>query len=275
MIADLIQANAADGCATPADYAIRFLGVGSAQAADLGTSSAVFEIARKPVLLIDAGPGTLARYWDCYGAWPMAAFVTHTHFDHIGDLEAWFYKLAFMPNAALPKLFVPAALVPWLQRRIADFPNWVAEGGRNFWDVFQLIPVSESFWHAGLRFEVMAVRHHAPETAFGLVLNGSFIYSGDTRPIPDLLRHHATGNARIFHDCAPEPNPSHSGVSDLLREYGADLKSRLLLYHYPDASAAARYSDAGFSVVEAGRRYELSAPSPSTLQSSWAAWSSA
>ncbi len=186
--------------------ALRFLGVGSAQARQLGSASAVLERDGQPLLLIDAGFGVLDHFSQRYGALPQAAFITHAHLDHIGDLEAWFYRLAFA-DAALPRLYVPAPLVSLLQRRIADFPNWVAEGGRNFWDVFQLIPVSDFFWHAGLRFAVFTVRHHAPDSAFGLGVHGSFVYSGDTRPIPELLSVHAAQGERIFHDCAPLPNP--------------------------------------------------------------------
>jgi len=254
---------------------MRFLGVGSAQATQLGSASAVLEADTRPILLIDAGPGTLDRFVAEYAALPSAVFITHTHIDHVGDLESWFYRLAFDDKAALPRLYVPVTLVTWLQRRVADFPNWVAEGGRNFWDVFQLIPVSEHFWHADLRFSVMPVRHHAPDTAFGLVLSGSFIYSGDTRPIPEQLRHHATAAMRIFHDCAPHPNPSHTGLADLLRDYEPELRACMLLYHYPNDVAAARFRDAGFAVVSVGERYRLSAPNADALRSTWSAWSGA
>ena len=70
-----------------AQLSLRFLGVGSAQASALGSSSAVLERDGAPVLLVDAGIGVLDRYFDVYGALPLAAFITHTHLDHIGDLE--------------------------------------------------------------------------------------------------------------------------------------------------------------------------------------------
>ena len=41
----------------------------------------------------------------------------------------------------------------------------LAEGGANWWDAFQLIPVSTGFWHAGLQFAVFPVRRHQPEEA--------------------------------------------------------------------------------------------------------------
>ena len=256
-----------------ANWTFRFLGVGSAQAQALGSSSAVLQCDEQPVLLIDVGIGVLERYRTTYGANPQAAFITHAHLDHIGDLEPWFYNLAFQQNIALPRLYVPVTVVRLLQRRVADFPNWVAEGGRNFWDVFQLIPVSEDFWHAGLRFAVFPVRHHAPESAFGIALAGSFLYTGDTRPIPEWLQQHARHGELIIHDCGPVPNPSHTGLADLEREYSAAIRARLLLYHYPDEAAAEQMRLAGHQVATPGEVIELSVPNDDVLMEHWAQWS--
>jgi ribonuclease BN (tRNA processing enzyme) len=263
------SANAANA------LSLRFLGVGSAQASALGSSSAVLQRGDEPLLLIDAGIGALDRYRDVYGSLPPAAFVTHTHLDHIGDFETWFYRLAFVVEPVLPRIYVPAPVVPLLHRRIADFPNWVAEGGRNFWDVFQLIPVSDAFWHAGLRFNVFPVRHHAPESAFGLALAGSFLYTGDTRPIPEWLQRHARHGEPIFHDCAAVSNPSHTGLDDLEREYGAAIRARLVLYHYADEPAAAQLREGGYTVATPGATYPLPPPNDDALASTWSAWSGA
>lgn len=264
-----------DPVATPASLSLRFLGVGSAQASALGSSSAVLQRGDQPLLLLDVGIGVLDRYRDVYGQLPDAAYVTHTHLDHIGDFEAWFYRLAFNVNAPLPRLYIPSTIVPLLQRRVADFPNWVAEGGRNFWDVFQLIPVSDSFWHAGLRFSVFPARHHAPETAYGLALHGSFLYTGDTRPIPEWLQQHGRHGETLFHDCAPMPNPSHTGLDDLEREYGQSIRSRLVLYHYADEPAAEALRTRGYPVATPGAVYPLPAPIETVEVEHWSTWSRA
>jgi hypothetical protein len=86
-----------------------------------------------------------------------------------------------------PRLYVPVKLLPILQSRIADYPNMLAEGGSNFWDAFQLIPVSERFWLNHLLFDVFPVRHYEHDTAFGIALQGSFLYTGDTRPIDETI----------------------------------------------------------------------------------------
>lgn len=251
---------------------LRFLGVGSARAHALGSSAAVLCADTEPLLLIDVGTGVLARYVERFGALPQAAFLTHAHIDHIGDLEPWFYRLAFA-DAPLPRLYVPAALVPLLQRRVADFPNWVAEGGRNFWDVFQLIPVGDQFWHWELRFDVFPARHHAPDSAYGLTLSGAFVYTGDTRPIPEQLRRHAASGEQVFHDCGLQANPSHTGLDDLEREYPESLRARLVLYHYADAEVAAALRAAGYAVAESDQAYALPEPAPIATRAWWLAWS--
>lgn len=243
------------------DLALRFLGVGNAQARALGNSAAVFEVAGNPSLLIDCGPLVPGDYRARYGdAAPQAIFITHTHFDHIGGLEALFYSLACArPRPPLVRLYVPAHIIETLSRRMASDPAMLAEGGVNFWDVFQLIPVGEYLWHAGMRFDVFPVQHHEHLSAYGLALRGRFLYSGDTRPIPDVLRSFAAHGEAVFHDCGLHANPSHTGLDDLERYYTAEQRRHLLLYHYESAAAGAALRAQGYRVVEAGVPYRLAA----------------
>jgi ribonuclease BN (tRNA processing enzyme) len=195
------------------EFFLRFLGVGNAQASGLGSSAAVLERGEAPWLLIDCGPDTLQAYVETYSGLPTAIFITHAHLDHIGGLEALFYRLATAASPAEPpRLLIPVELVAVLQRRLADYPNLLAEGGCNFWDVFHPIPVSERFWHRDLLFSVFPVRHHDYLAAFGLALEGRFLFTGDTRPIPEILNRHASRGETIFHDCGTRANPSHTGL---------------------------------------------------------------
>jgi ribonuclease BN (tRNA processing enzyme) len=242
-------------------WLLRFLGVGSAMAPELGSASAVLEHADAPLLTIDCGGEALTAYLAHYRSHPQAVFITHTHFDHVGGLERLFAATWFDPaRRGKVVLFVPAALVPLLQSRVADYPGVLAEGGVNFWDAFHLVPVGRGFWHRALWFDVFPVRHHAPDTAFGLALCGSFIYTGDTRPIPEQLQVLGEGNELIAHDCGLHGNPSHSGVDDLEREYPPDLRARLLLYHYASAVDGDALAARGYRVARPGDTIALAAP---------------
>lgn len=245
------------------NLALHFLGVGSSQAVELGSSGAVLERDGKPLLLIDCGPETLTRYLDTYGLPPRAIYVTHTHLDHVGGFERLFSRAYFDPVLrGQVRVFAHAAIVPLLQARVADYPNVLAEGGANFWDAFHLSPLTRGFWLDGLWFDVFPVRHHAPDTAFALGLRGSLVWTGDTRPIPEMLARHAADGELVAHDCGLIGNPSHSGIDDLEREYPADLRARLLLYHYGSAADGAILAARGHRVAQRGERVALSAALP-------------
>lgn len=244
---------------------LHFLGVGSAQAVELGSSGAVLERDGAPLLLIDCGPETLTRYVDRYGDAPRAIYVTHTHMDHVAGLERLFYRAFFDAKLrGAVRLYAHAALLPHLQGRVADYPNVVAEGGANFWDAFHLVPCSRGFWHAGMWFDVFPTRHHAPMTSFGLALRGAFAWTGDTRPVPEQLAHFAPSREIVAHDCALVGNPSHSGVDDLDREYDGGLKRRLVLYHYGSAADGDALAARGYRVARRDERIVLPEPDPGT-----------
>ena len=153
-------------------WALRFLGVGSAQAVELGSACAVLERDDRPVLMIDCGGDALTAYLAHYGTLPPAIFLTHTHLDHVGGMERLFFRAWFDPEQrGQIRLYVPAPLVPWLQTRIADYPGVLAEGGVNYWDAFRLIPHTRGFWHDGQWFDSFSVRHHRLPT--GAVLGWS------------------------------------------------------------------------------------------------------
>lgn len=242
-------------------WSLRFLGVGNASAVELGSANATIERDGRPWLTIDCGAEGLSAYLACYGAMPDALFVTHTHLDHVAGFERLFVATWFDPaRRGRVKLYVPATVVPLLHQRVGSYPNALAEGGVNFWDAFQVIPVGGSFWHDGLLLEVFPARHHWPETAYALRLRGSLVWTGDTRPIPEALAKYANEGELVAHDCSLEGNPSHSGIADLEREYPPELLSRCLLYHYASAGDGSVLEQRGHRVARQGQVVALREP---------------
>jgi ribonuclease BN (tRNA processing enzyme) len=241
-------------------WSLRFLGVGNSATVELGSASAVIEHEGAPLLMIDCGQEALTAYLAAYGGLPRALFITHVHMDHVAGLERLFYGAYFSELRGQVKLYVPAPLVTYLHGRLADYPGVIAEGGANWWDGFQLVPVTRGFWHQGVWFDVFPVRHHLPDTAFGLRLRGSLVWTGDTRPIPEMLAAHADEAELIAHDCALQGNPSHSGIEDLEREYPRELLSRCVFYHYGREDAA-QMRARSHRVADAGEVLALAEPS--------------
>ena len=236
-----------------------FLGSGNNQAQELGNSSVVILQGEQPWLCIDFGFTTFERYFKRFNQHPEAIYITHCHLDHIGGLEQLFYNVAFSKTeTSAIKIFCHPRLIPILHERLGNYPGQVAEGNINFWDCFQLIPATNSFWLNNCLFKVFATRHHEPNSSFGIQLPGHFLFTGDTRPIPEVICHLAAQGEVIFHDASIIGNPSHTGLSEIFSEYSEEQLKRFIIYHLDSLAAVNEAKKHGVKVAVPGLRVHFS-----------------
>ena len=192
-------------------------------------------------LLLDCGPGVLAKLRELDDGWPRidAIVITHWHLDHWGDLVPWVWGTMSGPgrDGARVDLWLP----PGGEGRLREF------GGRLGWEemwetAFRLREYAEGepFEAAGLTVTAIRVPHYTL-TTYGLrVTNGarSLAYSGDSGPSDrlaelardvDLFLCEAT-LARGDLDGSPR---GHLSAEEAIAAFEASGARRLLLTHRP------------------------------------------
>ena len=208
-------------------------------------------------LLLDCGPGVLARLRLEDGGWPRvdAIAITHFHLDHWGDIVPWVWGRMYGLGRGLPRpeLWLHpggAELIAAIGERLG-FPEMFAE-------TFDLRVYEEGvpFRAAGLEVTARRVRHYRMEAyAFRIEGEGrSLGYSGDSGPCPALAE--VAQGADLFLCEAtigtsnPDPDDLRGHLSEgeakaAFEESGA---ARLLLTHRPAEQALA----ASFELVHDG-----------------------
>jgi ribonuclease BN (tRNA processing enzyme) len=137
-------------------------------------------------LLLDCGPGVLARLRQLNGDWPDvdAVVVTHWHLDHWGDLVPWVWGAMAGPGRDRAK--VTLWLPPGGEKQLRDFGSRL--GWEEMWEsAFTLAEFEEGVpFRATEGLDVLALGlPHYTLSTYGLrVTDGrkSVAYSGDSGP---------------------------------------------------------------------------------------------
>lgn len=206
-----------------------------------GTQSGYLVEAEGRLLLLDCGPGVLAKLRERDGDWPRldAVVITHWHLDHWGDLVPWVWGTIAGPGRRLPRpeLWLP----PGGEERLRDFGARL--GWESMWEeAFTLrgYREAEPFHAAGLQLTALQLPHYALRT-YGLrVSNGDRLlaYSGDSGP-SERLAELARGadlfvcEATLAHGRLDGEPRGHLSADEARAAFAASGARRLLLTHRP------------------------------------------
>ena len=191
-------------------------------------------------LLLDCGPGVLARMRERDGGWPRldAVAITHFHLDHWGDIVPWIFGAAFGPGRDIPRpeLWLP----PDGTERLRSYGKQMA-----FLDqidrVFDVREYEEATPFGAAGFDLVALRlDHYSELTFGLRISNhasTLAYSGDTGPSENLSELARDADVFLCEATLKEPEPAergHLSEDEGLAAFDASGAMRLIVIHRPD-----------------------------------------
>jgi ribonuclease BN (tRNA processing enzyme) len=191
-------------------------------------------------LLLDCGPGVLARLRANDGGWPQvdAVAITHFHLDHWGDLVPWIFGAAFGPGRDVPRpeLWLP----PGGLERLRAYGKTMSFVGQ-IEDAFEPREYADDAPFEAAGFGVTPHRlDHYSELTFGLRIQNhtsTLAYSGDTGPSHRLVELAKNADLFLCEATLRAPEPAERGhltedeALDAFRQSGA---KRLVVIHRPD-----------------------------------------
>ncbi|HZS24195.1 MAG TPA: MBL fold metallo-hydrolase [Gaiellaceae bacterium] len=194
-------------------------------------------------LLLDCGPGVLARLRERDGGWPRvdAVAITHFHLDHWGDLVPWVFGASFGPgrDAGRPELWLP----PGGRARLDGYGEQMAFGP-GIDHAFDVREYSDETSFGAAGFDVLPVRlDHYSEETYGLRVSNhrsTLAYSGDTGPSPKLAELAREADLFLCEATLREPEPDergHLSEDEAVAAFRDAAAKRLVVIHRPDELA--------------------------------------
>jgi ribonuclease Z len=247
-----------------------FLGTGAAANVARCQTAIAVQFAPDDVLLLDtAGGFEVARQLERAGISLPAiryVFLSHRHSDHLGGLEPLLLRIGMYPGAHRADQFGPVGLTIYGEARVLDAgralirlmtsvaPEIITQRvGRLEW-----VPLAAGEARAlgpGARLWRFPVEHPPYDgSASGCVVElersghtWRLVYSGDTRPAPELGRQARGANVLLHEvggldqDAAATHGFGHSTAGEAARLAAAAGAGRLFLYHVGDDASVAAY----------------------------------
>lgn len=188
-----------------------------------------------------------------------AVVITHVHADHVFGLERLANEGRYKFKRKVRLYLHPSLYDELWHQTLKGSLGRNGEGECTLEDYFELCLIENNEFHyAGNHYRLHTVSHTPLKPCFGIEINQSLFYSGDTLAVPALLAE--LKPKLVFHDCTLASwNPVHAPIASLQALYSKELRARMYLMsyedHWADFSRLADEEFAGFAWQ--GQRIDL------------------
>lgn len=220
---------------------LRFLGNGSAFNVDAYNTCAYFKT-EKSLFLLDCGESICNRILKLglmNDAENIYVFITHTHSDHIGSLEALiYYNEVFLHKNF--KIFYPrrGKLKTLLKLTGVDFP-------------FKIYPVPQEV--DGIKVDVVTQKHIPGSYGYFFYGKaGACFFSGDASEVnPRCVEELKSGKIdRVYHEVTTSGSRIHTHLDKLKACFPEELREKVWLMHFENEEMRLACAKEKFQTVE-------------------------